>query len=106
MVGIFSDFIEEKGYNIQAKVLWTLVVQDYIKCARNDNQELHNLAVIYFKTGDLENAILIAKFLTEKNAHIVDYNYLLLDLYRHDLKYEDEFASLKAAILQTFNLSE
>lgn len=106
LAGMFSDFIEEKGFNEQAKILRLLVAQEYIQCAKEDNQELHNLAVIYFKVGDLNTAISIAKFLTEKNAHIVDDNYLLLDLYRHDEKYKADFLALKNNILQTFNLSE
>jgi len=105
-VGAFSDFIEEKGYSSQATLLRTLIAQDYILYSNEDNQELHNLAVIYFKIKDIETAIRIAKFLTEKNAHQVTYNYLLLDLYRNDEKYKQQFDILKANVLATFNLND
>ena len=105
-VGIFSEFVEEKGFSDHAKSLRTLVIKEYIKFARNDNQELHNLAVINFKVGDLDNAISIAKLLTEKNSHIVNHNFLLLNLYSNDKKYNADFLALKTEILQNFNLSE
>lgn len=106
LVGAFSDFIEKNGFSSQSTLLRTLVAQDYILYPREDNQELHNLAVIYFKIGDIETAINIAHYLTQKNAYQAAYNYLLLDLYRHDSKYKTDFDSLKSKILTTFNLSD
>lgn len=106
LVGTLSDFMEEKDYSDQATILRKLVADDFILYAKNDNQELHNLSVIYFKIKDIEPAIKVAQFLTEKNAHQVTYNYLLLDLYRHDEKYRNDFDVLKSKVLTTFNLSD
>jgi hypothetical protein len=105
LVGVLADFIHNKGYEKQALTLWTLVMQKYIAFAQHDDQELHNLSVIYFRLGDFETAIDVAKFLTKKNAHKVEDNFLLLDLYRHDEKYRNEFNALKAEMLATFNLN-
>ena len=106
LVGVFSDFIEEQGFSNQTTLLRTLVTEGYILYANEDNQELHNLAVIYFKIGDIETAVNIAHSLTQKNAHEANYNFLLLDLYRHDKKYKPEFDLLKSKVLTTFNLSD
>ncbi|PBQ32347.1 hypothetical protein CNR22_11385 [Sphingobacteriaceae bacterium] len=106
LVGTLSDFMEEKGFNIQATILRKLVVQNHILHSGNDNLELHNLSVIYFKLKDIDTAIKIALYLTEKNAHQVTYNYLLLDLYRHNVKYTAEFNMLKSKVLTTFNLTD
>lgn len=106
LVGLFSEFIEQLGFIIHAKDLRTLVVQEYISYSRNDNNELHNLAVIHFQAGDLDSAINIAMFLIDKNAHQANYNYLLLDLYRYDKKYRSQFDTLKKKVLDTFNLNE
>ena len=106
LVGVLSDFMEQKGFLIQSTLLRKLVTQGYILYLKEDNQELHNLSVIYFKIGDYKNAIHIAQFLTQKNAHQASYNYLLLDLYRQNTKYKTQFETLKSKVLTTFNLCD
>ncbi|MGJ1435690.1 hypothetical protein [Sphingobacterium siyangense] len=105
LVAIFSDFLEEMG-DMNVLELRNLVAREYIMGSRTDNHELHNLAVLFYKTGDLLNAISVARFLTEKNAQILDHNYLLLDLYRSDQVYKEDFDLLKKTLLQTFILSD
>lgn len=106
LVAIFDRYVSELGFQDDGRQLLQLLQDKQIEYSHTDNEELADLARIYFKLGILDEAVSIAEYLVEKNAHSGDYAYLLLDLYRREEVYRSSFESLKSEMLNNFQLSD
>lgn len=105
LVAVLSEIFIEHGMKKEEIDILKLLVHRHIKFAEHNEQELHNLAVIYFKLGLLDEAVDVANFLVKNYPYRVGYNFLLLDLYSNDIKYEADFNRVKQYVLNNFNLT-
>lgn len=106
LLGLLGEFLTKKKQKKGAKQFRALLYEGIVKYAHNDNNELHNFAVVCFEMNDIDSAVKVSEHILDTNPNNLTYCYFLLSIYLKDIKYKDRFLKMKDRVLRNFKLDE